>query len=135
MLYKDNCRGCNEEPDVVVLSSDPEDNSTMMKGSVEEPETEEDTSDIPVPPPSCKKRRRSEKLSDTLWNEMDVPNVDHLPWDINGTTIFKLKIGVPERYSTSKDGRPWKKSYDSNKCMQIQFSQNFPPKIVPPQAF
>lgn len=52
-----------------------------------------------------------------MWSDVPLEEVGCLPWDIDGTTWYKLTYDQENRFSSSKDGRLWQKSYNSDKGM------------------
>ena len=118
-IYQEFCDACEKQKKVeelITISSDSEEEIEKQLKMKQEPDGVSSTKAESDEPP-LKKRRRSEKLSDALWNEENASFVEELPWDINGTTVFKLRYDPKDRFESSKDGRPWKKVYDSDKGM------------------
>ncbi len=61
-----------------------------------------------------KERKRSQKVDPLWWEEIEVKEVEKLPYDIDGTYVFKLSFDPEDRLKSSTDGRSWGKSYTSN---------------------
>lgn len=61
-----------------------------------------------------KRKARSKKVDNIWWKETATREVEKLPYDINGTCVFKMTYDPLDRLKSSVDGRPWKKSYTSS---------------------
>lgn len=55
-----------------------------------------------------RKQNRSSKVHESIWVNCFKEEVSELPYDIDGTCVFKLKFQLDFRMKSTVDGRPWK---------------------------
>jgi hypothetical protein len=61
-----------------------------------------------------KERKRSKKVDPSWWEDIEAREVEKIPYDIDGTCVFKLSFDPIDRLKSSADGRSWEKSYTCN---------------------
>jgi hypothetical protein len=59
--------------------------------------------------PNCRKSKSA------LWHGVDIINVQHLPYDIDGLVAYRLAFNPKQRMQSSKDGRHWATWVTSNR--------------------
>ena len=59
-------------------------------------------------------RKQRRKADSSWWEEIEVKEAEKIPYDIDGTCVFKLSFDPLDRRKSSTDGRSWKKSYTCN---------------------
>ena len=61
--------------------------------------------------------KKQRKIGPDFWENVEVEEVDHIPEDIDGLAVYKIKLSEPNAnrscMSVAKDGRSWKKDSET----------------------
>ena len=110
-------------PETIQIISDSSDHSSLCDSHMSangQPLTEYSSDDYSEIGSSRRTHRKSNnpncrKSKSALWHGVDIINVQHLPYDIDGLVAYRLAFNPKQGMQSSKDGRHWATWVTSNR--------------------